>query len=64
LLGLGLSSGVVAALLAVLPGSAREVSIIPMAVVVGAVTLSGVIWVAMASAFATRGPLLAALKED
>jgi len=64
LLGLGLSSGVVAALLAVLPGSAREVSIIPMAVVVGAVALSGVIWVAMASAFATRGPLLAALKED
>ena len=64
LLGLGLSSGVVAALLAVLPGSARDVSIIPMAVVVGAVALSGVIWVAMASAFATRGPLLAALKED
>ena len=67
LLGLGLGSGVAAALLAVLPGllnPAGGVSVMPMLVLVLAVLASGATWVWLASKLATRGPLLAALRED
>jgi hypothetical protein len=35
-----------------------------MAIVVFAVAASGALWVFLASTFATRGPLLAALRDD
>lgn len=62
LLGLGLASGVVAALLAVLPGTGSLT--FGMIGLVGAVGASGAIWVLLASAFATRGPILRALQND
>ncbi len=64
LLGLGLLSGVVAALLAVLPGGAGTRSLGPMVLLVTAVAASGALWVWLATLFATRGPLLAALREE
>ena len=63
LLGLGLTSGVVAALLAVLPGTS-DLSLIPMALLVVAVAISGAAWVWMATVAATRGPILSALREE
>jgi ABC-type antimicrobial peptide transport system permease subunit len=65
LLGLGLLSGVVAALLAVLPGArGGSLSLMPMVVLVVAVAASGALWVFVASTFATRGSLLGALREE
>lgn len=63
LLGLGMTSGVVAALLAVLPGTG-PVSLLPMVGLVSLVAISGALWVVLASAYATRGELLGALKDD
>jgi len=64
LLGLGLASGVVAALLAVLPGSTGALSLAPMILLVIAVAASGALWVWVASTLATRGTLLAALRDE
>ncbi len=67
LLGLGVGVGVIAALLAILPAnanSAEGMSILPLLLLVAAVALSGAIWVWVASALATRGPLLSALKDE
>jgi putative ABC transport system permease protein len=64
LLGLGLASGVVAALLAVLPGGSGGRSMVPMAVLVVAVAGSGALWVWVASTLATQGPLLDALRNE
>lgn len=64
LLGLGLGSGVLAALVAVLPGSQGPGLSAPMALLVTAVALSGVVWVWVASTLATRGTLLNALRDD
>ncbi len=67
LLGLGVAAGVVAALLAILPANASSadgLSILPMLLLVAAVAVSGAIWVWLASALATRGPLLSALKDE
>ena len=63
LLGLGLASGVVAALLAVLPGSSN-LSLVPMALLIVGVAASGAVWVWLATVAATRGPVLAALREE
>ncbi|MHC5064747.1 MAG: FtsX-like permease family protein [Planctomycetota bacterium] len=67
LLALGIFVGVIAALLAIVPAnasSAEGMSILPMFLLVGAVALSGALWVWLASSFATRGPLLSALKDE
>jgi len=64
LLGLGLASGVVAALLAVLPGSSGALALAPMALLVIAVAASGALWVWIASTLATRGTLLDALRDE
>jgi putative ABC transport system permease protein len=63
LLGLGMGSGVLAALLAVMPG-AGPVSWAPMVALLVLVAGSGLLWVALATRFATRGELLAALQDD
>ncbi len=65
LLGLGLGTGVLAALFAVLPGLGEDgLSLTPMIVLVALVGFSGTVWVWLASAWATRGPLLSALRDD
>jgi hypothetical protein len=63
LLALGLACGVGAALAAVLPGL-RGLALGPVALLVGALAVSGALWVALASALATRGSLLSALREE
>ena len=68
LLGAGLASGVLAALVAVVPGNVvpgdRGPPLTPIALLVAAVALSGAAWVWSASVPATRGPLLNALQEE
>ncbi|MEE9125915.1 MAG: FtsX-like permease family protein, partial [Planctomycetota bacterium] len=65
LLCLGLLTGVVAALLTVLPGARMgSLSLAPMVLLVVAVTTSGILWIWIASTFATRGSLLGALREE
>ena len=65
LLCLGLRTGVVAALLTVLPGARMgSLSLAPMVLLVVAVTTSGILWIWIASTFATRGSLLGALREE
>lgn len=63
LLGLGLASGVVAALVAVLPGGGVG-SLGGMALLVMGVAGSGALWVWLAGSFATRGPLREALRNE
>lgn len=64
LLGLGLASGVLAALVAVLPGAGLGGLSMDVALFVLAVALSGAVWVWLATLAATRGPLLDALQND
>ena len=67
LLGMGLASGVLAALLALLPGllgQGEGLSLGPVSLLVVTVAISGAAWVFLASVFATRGPLLGALHSD
>ena len=50
---------------AVLPGLRNAaLSMTPMVVLVALVALSGAVWVWLATVFATRGPLLSALREE
>ncbi|MEE2888010.1 MAG: ABC transporter permease [Planctomycetota bacterium] len=63
LLGLGIGVGVIAALLAVLPGTGT-IAVWPMLGLIGLVALSGAVWVMLATAYATRGELRGALHED
>lgn len=66
LLGLGLICGVVAATVALLPAlqGERGLPLLPIAGFVGAIALSGVFWVWLASALATRGKLLDGLRGE
>lgn len=67
LLGLGLISGILAAMLAVVPalrGTGEGLAVAPMILLVGAVALSGALWVWLASLAATRGPLATALRDE
>jgi ABC-type antimicrobial peptide transport system permease subunit len=67
LLCLGLGIGVVAALVAVLPAllsPGAEIPYVSLAVTVGAVLLSGLLWTWLASLVALRGRLLDALRND
>lgn len=67
LLCLGLGIGVVAALVAVLPAllsPGAEIPYVSLAITVGAVLLSGLLWTWLASWVALRGRLLDALRND
>jgi len=67
LLTLGLALGVVAAAVAVIPGlvgSGAGPALLPMAGLVLVVLVSGVVWVWIASVAASRGSLLAALRDE
>jgi ABC-type antimicrobial peptide transport system permease subunit len=64
LLALGLGSAVAAAAVAVLPGLGRGgLPWMPMLALVSALACSGAVWVWLAAALATRGPLLESLHE-
>ncbi|MGK0301879.1 MAG: putative ABC transport system permease protein, partial [Planctomycetota bacterium] len=66
LLGLGLICGVLAATVALLPAlqGERGVPLMPIASFVAVIALSGVFWVWLASALATRGKLLDGLRGE
>jgi ABC-type antimicrobial peptide transport system permease subunit len=67
LLALGVACGAGAAALAVFPGWTRPgapLAVWPLVGLIAAVTASGALWVWLASAAATRGPLLAALRAE
>ena len=62
LLALGMLAGVAAAVVAILPGGGGGG--LPVLLLVVGVALSGLLWVRLATALATRGPLLEALRDD
>ena len=67
LLAMGLACGVVAALVAVAPviwSAAAAVPYLSLAATLAAVAGSGVLWTWLATRFALRGPLLAALRNE
>ena len=64
LLALGLGSGLVAALAAVLPTAAGGASTGTIALLVLVVAFSGALWVWLATALAMRGPVLDALRGE
>ena len=66
LLGLGLAVGVAAAAVALLPAlqGERGLPLLPIALCVAAIALSGTFWVWLASALATRGKLLDGLRGE
>lgn len=67
LLSLGLAVGVVAALVAVVPSlraPSVETPIVPVALTVLVVLVSGIAWTWGATALALRGPLMAALRNE
>jgi len=67
LLAMGLVCGVVAALVAVAPAvgsAAAAVPYVSLAGTLAAVAASGVLWTWLATRFALRGPLLAALRNE
>ncbi len=65
LLGLGLLSGAVTALVAILPSFGNEtLPVMSILIVVGSIAISGAAWVWLASFLATRGPLVPALGND
>jgi hypothetical protein len=66
LLGLGLICGVLAASVALLPAlqGERGLPLLPIAGFVAVIGLSGVFWVWLASALATRGKLLDGLRGE
>jgi len=66
LLALGLASGSLAAMIALVPGlqSGAAPSTLPIVVILLAVTANGALWVVAATALALRGPLLAALRRE
>lgn len=67
LLVLGVGCGVITALVAVLPALASPATTVPvgtLALTLGGVMAGGVLWVWLASVFALRGPLLAALRNE
>jgi putative ABC transport system permease protein len=67
LLALGLAVGIIAAVVAVLPTLLVPGTQLPyasLAVTLGAVLLNGVAWAWLATRFALRGDLLAALREE
>lgn len=63
LLLLGLGAGLLSALVAMLPAGRETVSLTPLVLVLG-VALSGLLWVVLATAFATRGSLVDALRSE
>jgi len=67
LLVLGLATGTISALIAVLPAlrsPGAGVPVVPLAVTLLAVVVSGFLWTWLAALLALRGPLLAALREE
>jgi ABC-type antimicrobial peptide transport system permease subunit len=67
LLGLGLGIGIVAAAVAVLPALLSPGTQLPyasLALTLGAVLLNGLLWTWLATRFALRGNLLAALRNE
>ena len=62
LLALGLGCGTLAALVAILPGGRESLSPLPLLLLAG-IALNGVLCVLLATAAATRGPLVDALRE-
>jgi ABC-type antimicrobial peptide transport system permease subunit len=67
LLGLGLSIGIAAAAVAVLPSlllPGRDLPYLSLAITLGAVLLNGVVWTWAATRFALRGDLLDTLRNE
>jgi ABC-type antimicrobial peptide transport system permease subunit len=67
LLGLGLGIGIVAASVAVLPAilsPGTQLPYVSLGVTLGAVLLNGALWTQLASWYALRGNLLAALRNE
>ena len=67
LLGLGLALGITAAAVAVLPAllsSGRQLPYTSLALTLGAVLVNGALWTWLATGYALRGNLLAALRNE
>ncbi len=67
LLGLGLGIGLIAAVVAILPSlisPSAEIPFVSVGITLGAVLLNGALWTWVATKFALRGNLLAALRNE